>query len=183
MRRIISVFSIIFALSIGVTLASSAEGQGTPTGAVPLALKSRIEAALPAATGRGGSRFTLIALDVNGALTVIYKVEAEPTLTTLRDAAIADQLILLRAIFGRPPIASVRTATIVGTYAISKGASTRELPIVMATVTANRAQHIDWANVQPGQLPALVQVWWLHPALPSIAATPIATPVASPIGA
>jgi len=176
--------ALLLVLGLGAVPVGCVAAAGTPiaraTAGAEAQLRASVEAALPAATGRGVPRFTRVALDPTGDLTVIFKVESATTIPGLRAAAIADELALLRAIYHSPAAGHVRTTTVVGTYSISQGESTRELPIVRATLTAKRAARIDWATLRPDQLPNVVDDWWLHPALNETVATPAAFPTASP---
>lgn len=128
-------------------------------------------AALGPETNRDVPRVARATIDETGDVTVVFALRDEGSLDAIRATALADTLAALWAVYHAPESDRVTTTTVLGTFAvIGKRGSARETPVLRAVLSADRAATLDWDALAPEQVPAIVDVWWLHAAFTDLAA-------------
>jgi hypothetical protein len=129
-------------------------------------IREAIEASVDPDTRRNVPRLPRVTIDTTGDVTVVLALrdQADDPQATYA-AALDDTLVVLSAVYHSPDAERVTTTTLVGTFAVI-GASgrQRELPVLRAALSAQRAAELDWSSIAPEQLPSVVDVWWVHPA-------------------
>jgi hypothetical protein len=116
-----------------------------------------------------------VTIDRTGDTTIEFAIRnAEDDPADTRDGAIADTLTVLRAVYGTSPADGVRTVTVLGTFPFqgTKSPAVRPTPVLRAVLSADHARNIDWQAVSPGDLPTVVDVWWLQGAFADVQAQP-----------
>jgi len=129
-------------------------------------IRQAIEAAIELDTKRGAVRLPRVSIDETGDVTVVVALrdELEDRGATYA-AALDDTLAVLRAVYHSPDAGDIRSATVLGTFAVTGATGrTREQPVLRAVLSAGPATNLDWASVEPEALPTLADVWWVHAA-------------------
>ena len=128
-------------------------------------IRQAIEAAIEPDTRRDVPRLPRVTIDTNGDVTVVLALRDEGAMEAIRAAARSDTLATLRAVYQSPDADRVTVATVVGTYGIiGSSGRKRELPVLRAVLSAERATQVDWGAVTADQVPELADVWWMHAA-------------------
>lgn len=154
----------------------------TPAARDATPIRRAITAVLDPSAKRPTMRLPRVSIDATGDLTVVFALRDEGSFEGIRTAALTDALAILRAVYRSPSAAYVRTATVIGTFSITGPRGPREMPVLRAVLSAERASHLDWANVRPEQLPTLVDDWFQYPPLLGDAGiSPPATAAPSPV--
>ena len=134
-------------------------------------IRAAVTAAIDPDTKRDAPRLPRVGIDSTGDVTVVFALRDEGELGAIRAGAQADALAILSAVYHSPDAHRVTTTTVVGTFSvIGKRDQGRELPVLRAVLTAERAAGLDWDGLAPEQLPEIVDVWWLHAAFGNIGA-------------
>lgn len=180
----------LIAALVAVVLVIAAAGQIGDAASPPRSmtdsdrLRAAIARVLPPDSGRGVPRLSSVRIDPTGDATVVFALRAGDSAQQIVNAGTVDILAILRAIYHPVSVASVRTATVIGTYAVAGQYGTREWPVMRAVLSRQSADRLDWIHLTPNRLPAAVDTWWVYPPLLAAApesATPAATPsVATP---
>lgn len=144
--------------------ATPAPAAATPAPDAATQLHRAIAAVLPPDSGRDVARLSRVSIDPTGDVTVVFAIRSGPDAVAIRTGALADTLTILRAVYHSPVAAQVRTATVLGTYAVASATSTRELPVIRAVLTAQHASRLDPKTTTPDMLPKLLDLWWSYPA-------------------
>jgi hypothetical protein len=146
-------------------------GPAASAGAVPASqeiteapqIRQSVEAAIDPDTRRGVVRLPRVTIDTTGDVTVVVALRDEGEQEAIHAAALEDTLRVLSAIYHSSDLERITTATVVGTYTVIGAAGrARELPVLRAVLSAERAAKLDWSTVDPPRLPDLVDVWWMH---------------------
>ncbi len=144
-----------------------------------------VAAVLSPDTKREAKRLARATIDQTGDATVVFALRNEgDDLKAVRASALLDTLAVLWGVYHSPEADRVATSTVVGTFAImGERGKARELPVLRAVLSAERAAQVNWAVVTPEGMPELVDAWWLHPVFaPLTAARGEPTPIASAPG-
>lgn len=148
-----------------VWLVSGAVANADDAGALNAApARAAIEAAIAPDTGRGVPRVPRVTLDDTGDLTVVFAMRNmadDPK--AIGAGGLDDMFAILHAAYGADAVHTIRTATVLGTYAVwGKFDSTRELPLMRATLSGQRAGALDWCYLRPTDLPTITEDWWMQ---------------------
>jgi hypothetical protein len=129
-------------------------------------IRGSIEAMLAPETGRAATRLPRVTIDMVGDVTVVFALQDADDVATLRQRAQADALAILGAVYGPSPSERITSVTVLGTYGVAEeGGRARERPVMRAVLSADRAVHLRARAAHADEIPGLVDVWWLHPAL------------------
>lgn len=156
--------------------AGSLAGAAPPTPAASASdrLRAAVAAALPPGSGRDASRLARVDVDATGDATVVFALRAADTAPEIVGGGAADILAIFRAVYHPAPVASLRTATVIGTYPVIGQYGRRAMPVMRAVLSRMTANTLGWAHLTPRMLPAALDTWWVYP--PLLAATPVASP-------
>jgi hypothetical protein len=148
------------------TRAPAAQSQVAQIVDAPQILQA-VGAVLSPDTARDVPRLARATIDTTGDVTVVFALRNEhDDKQAIHTTALADTLAILWAIYHSPDTNHVATTTVVGTYALTgKTGRTRELPVLRAVLSAQRAAQLDWQALSLEQLPQAVDVWWMHAAM------------------
>ncbi len=155
---------------------------------VDATIRGWIEAAIAPETGRGAIRLPEVWIDDTGDLSVVFALREMDDLDGFRAAAEEDVFDILKAVYTNPE-SPVRTATVLGTYSVTGTRGARELRVLRAVLSAERAAEIDWQSARPESLFTAAETYRLYPPFgdeqgnPIAAATPLASPVTDDQGA
>lgn len=142
--------------------ATVARAEGTASD--DAAIRATIEPAIASDSGRGVPRVARVTLDDTGDLTVVFAMrDVADDPQAIGATGLDDLLSVMRAVYRSPDAARIRTATVVGTYAVwGKFGRTRELPLVRATLSQRRAAGLDWCFLRSSDLPVVAEEWWIQ---------------------
>jgi hypothetical protein len=137
-------------------------------------IRQAIEAVLELDTGRQVARLPGVTLDeANGDLTVVFAMRrplADDPLQIVSSAT-DDAFTILWATYTSSAAARVRTATVLGTYAVvGRYERPREIPLVRAVLSADRAAQLDWTRTAVVDPHDVLDVWWVEGELPDVTA-------------
>ena len=129
-------------------------------------VRQALQSVLEMDTGRDVERLPRITLDpVRGDLTIVFAMRRPQSDDPRQIVASAtdDVFSILWATYASADAARIRTTTVLGTYAITgRYEHPREVPLVRAVLTADRAANFDWSNayrLDPGQA---FDTWWVE---------------------
>lgn len=176
--RVLIAAILLASLMIG----AAAQTTGATSSASPASpseqLRAAIAAVLPSDSGRGVPRLPSVRIDPTGDATVVFALREGDTAPEIVDRGLADILTIFRAVYHPAAVASVRTTTVIGTYAVTGQYGTREWPVMRAVLSRQAANRLDWNHLSAGTLRAALDTWWVYP--PLLAAEPdLATPDAT----
>lgn len=137
-------------------------------------VRGSIEAALEMDTYRQAPRLPRVTLDANnGDLTVIFGMR-RPLADDPRQivaSATDDVFTIMWSIYTSAAAPRIRTATVLGTYAVvGRYERPREIPLVRAVLSADRALRVDWWNMFRIDPREALDVWWVEGELVAMAA-------------
>jgi hypothetical protein len=129
-------------------------------------VRQSIESALEMDSYRQVLRLPRVTLDeANGDLTVIFAMrrplgdDAQQIVASAAD----DIFTILWAAYTSAAAPRIRTATILGTYAVvGRYERPREIPLMRAVLSADRATLVDWWNVARVDPREALDVWWIE---------------------
>lgn len=156
----IRAYALAVALSIGITQAQADDGGAQ--------LYAALSASLDPDANRPVPRLAEVSVDASGDATVIFAIRNENDDAPLtREQAFSDTLTLLRTVF---TTASVTSVTVLGTFPFqsTKGKGVRETPVLRAVLSSDRARTLNWDELTAGDVPAVVDVWWLQGAFANV---------------
>ena len=79
------------------------------------------------------------------------------------DSAIDDVFSILWATYASDASSHVKTTTVIGTYAVvGRYQRAREIPLLRAVLSADRARRLDWAKFATLDPRDAFDVWWLE---------------------
>jgi hypothetical protein len=129
-------------------------------------VRQSIESALDMDTYRQVLRLPRVTLDeANGDLTVIFAMRRPLADDPRQIAASAtdDIFTILWAAYTSAAAPRIRTATVLGTYAVvGRYERPREIPLMRAVLSADRAARLDWWNVARLDPRETLDVWWVE---------------------
>ena len=74
-----------------------------------------------------------------------------------------DVFTILWAVYASGSAPRIKTVTVLGTYAVvGRYARAREIPIIRAVLSAERAASLDWTTVVSADPRSLLDVWWVE---------------------
>jgi hypothetical protein len=129
-------------------------------------VRQSIEAALEMDTYRQVLRLPRVTLDeARGDLTVIFAMRRPLTDDPRQVVASAtdDIFTILWAAYTSAAAPRIRTATVLGTYSVvGRYERPREIPLMRAVLSADRATRLDWWNVARLDPREALDVWWVE---------------------
>lgn len=129
-------------------------------------VRQAIESVLEMDTGRQAARLPRVTFDESkGDLTVVFAMRrpASDDPAQIVASATDDVFTILWAAYASGPASRIQTVTVLGTYAVvGRYARPREVPLVRAVLTADRAASLDWTNVASADPGSLLDVWWVE---------------------
>ena len=160
--------ALAVALSASVAPVYSQQLQGDPV------VRAAISNVLDMDAGRNVERLPRIDLDpTRGDLTVVFAMR-RPLSDDPRQiiaSATDDVFTILWAAYTSGDAGRIRSATVLGTYAIvGRYERPREVPLIRAVLTADRASNFDWSQVASVDPSRVLDTWWVEGELESAAA-------------
>src|SRR5438874_10799333 len=129
-------------------------------------VRQSIESALEMDSCRQVLRLPRVTLDeASGDLTVIFAMRRPPADDPRQIVASAtdDIFTILWAAYTSAAAPRIRTATVLGTYAVvGRYERPREIPLVRAVLSADRATRVDWWNVGRVDPREALDAWWVE---------------------
>ena len=129
-------------------------------------VRRAIESNIELDPGRQATRLPRVSLDdSNGDLTVIFAMRRPPGDDPTQIVAFAtdDVFTILWAVYASGSAPRIKTVTVLGTYAVvGRYARPREIPLMRAVLTAERAASLDWTTVVNADPRNLLDVWWIE---------------------
>jgi hypothetical protein len=158
------------ALIVALTLLMPGTGLARAETEEP-SVRQSIESALEMDSYRQVLRLPRVTLDeTSGDLTVIFAMR-RPLADDPRQivaSATDDIFTILWAAYTSAAAPRIRTATVLGTYAVAgRYERPREIPLVRAVLSADRASGLDWWNVERLDPREAFDVWWVEDELVS----------------
>jgi hypothetical protein len=129
-------------------------------------VRRAIEAVLEMDSGRAAPRLPRVTLDsANGDLTVIFAMRRpfadDPA--QIVASATDDVFTILAAAYSSAAAPRIRTATVIGTYAVSgRYERPREIPLLRAVLSADRSAAFDWTTVATADPRDAFDLWWVE---------------------
>jgi hypothetical protein len=127
-------------------------------------VRRAIEDVLELDTGRQAARLPRVTLDiVTGDLTVVFAMRRPLSDNAAQIVASAtdDVFTILWAAYASQASAHIRTTTVLGTYAlVGRYERPREIPLIRAVLSADRAAQMDWTSVASVDPREVLDVWW-----------------------
>lgn len=151
------------ALVVFVSAPSSAYAQqqaDAPT------VRQAIQSVLEMDTWRDAARLPRVSLDIStGDLTVVFAMRRpmsdDPA--QIVSSATDDVFTILWATYASPDAGRIRSTTVLGTYSIvGRYARPREVPLLRAVLSADRAANFDWAKVASLDPSRVFDIWWIE---------------------
>jgi hypothetical protein len=130
------------------------------------AVRQSIESVLEMDTWRGAARLPRVTLDSDtGDLTVVFAMRRplsdDPH--QIVSSATDDIFTILWAAYTSPAAGQIRVTTVLGTYAVvGRYDHPKEIPLVRAVLSAERAINFDWANVTRFDPREVFDTWWVE---------------------
>ena len=129
-------------------------------------VRQSIESALEMDSYRQVLRLPRVTLDeATGDLTVIFAMR-RPLADDARQivaSATDDIFTILWAAYTSAAAPRIRTATVLGTYAVvGRYERPREIPLMRAVLSADRATRVDWWNVARVDPREALDAWWVE---------------------
>ena len=161
------------AVLLGPLAASAQQRVGDPM------VRAAIVSVLDMDPGRDVERLPRIDLDpTQGDLTIVFAMRrplSDDPRQILRSAT-DDVFTILWAAYASADAPRIRTATVLGTYAIvGRYDHPREVPLIRAVLSADRAANFDWSQVATADPSRVLDTWWIEGELQS-AAAPVPSP-------
>jgi len=129
-------------------------------------VRRAIEAVLEMDTGRDADRLPRVTLDTtSGDLTVVFGMRRpfadDPA--QIVASATDDVFTILWAAYSSAAGPRIRTATVIGTYAVAgRYERPREIPLLRAVLSAGRSAALDWSSVASVDPREALDVWWVE---------------------
>jgi hypothetical protein len=135
------------------------------------AVRQAIESVLEMDTGRDAPRLPRISIDAAaGDLTIVFALRRPFSDDPAQIVASGtdDVFTILWATYTSPDAARIRTTTVLGTYAVvGRYERPREVPLIRAVLTADRAASLDWSHTNTVDPRQALDTWWVEGELPS----------------
>jgi hypothetical protein len=134
-------------------------------------VRQAVQSVLEMDTFRGVERLPRVTLDsVRGDLTIVFAMRRPLTddPRQIVDSATDDVFSILWAVYSSSDPGQVRTTTVLGTYAVvGRYERPREIPLVRAVLSADRAANFDWSNAYRLDPRRALDTWWVEGELTS----------------
>lgn len=158
MWRVLAMVAVLTLLSAAP--AAAREQSQEPT------VRRAIEDVLEMETGRTAARLPRVTLDAaNGDLTVIFAMRrpfADDPAQIIASAT-DDVFTILSAAYSSADGPRIRTATVIGTYAVSgRYERPRETPLLRAVLSADRSARFDWTTAATADPREAFDQWWVY---------------------
>jgi len=157
-------------LLVGVLMAMLSLLMATPASAdervEEKTVRQAIQSVLEMESWRQADRLPRVTLDTaRGDLTVVFAMR-RPLSDDPRqivNSATDDVFTILWATYTSPVVSRIRTTTVLVTYAVvGRYERPKEIPLLRAVLTADRAANFDWANVATLDPRTAFDVWWVE---------------------
>jgi hypothetical protein len=154
----VAVLAVVALFAAGA--ASAQEQAQEPT------VRRAIESVLEMDTGRPATRLPRVTLDAaSGDLTVIFAMRRpladDPT--QIVASGTDDVFTILAAAYSSDAAPRIRTATVIGTYAVGgRYERPREIPLVRAVLSADRSTTLDWSSAATLNPHDAFDLWWVE---------------------
>lgn len=153
--------ALILALALLAPRSALAQGETEEP-----SVRQSIEAALEMDTYRQAARLPRVTLEeTTGDLTVIFAMR-RPLVDDPRQivaSATDDVFTILWAAYTSAAAPRIRTATVLGTYAVvGRYERPREIPLMRAVLSAERATRLDWWHVTRIDPRDALDTWWIE---------------------
>jgi hypothetical protein len=159
MRHLLAVVAMATLVLTAGTVSAQEESQ-EPT------VRRAIESVLEMDTGRPAVRLPRVTLDAaQGDLTVVFAMRRPLSDDPVRivGSGTDDVFTILMAAYSSAAAPSIRTATVIGTYAVGgRYERPREIPLVRAVMSAHRSAAFDWTTVATVDPRTALDVWWVE---------------------
>lgn len=156
MWRLVAVLAVL----VAVAPASAQEQTQEPT------VRRAIESMLDMETGRAAPRLPRVTLDpASGDLTVIFAMRRPLTDDPAQIVASAtdDVFTILSAAYSSAAAPRIRTATVIGTYAVAgRYERPKEIPLLRAVLSADRSAAFDWTTAASADPRDAFDLWWVE---------------------
>jgi hypothetical protein len=129
-------------------------------------VRQSIQSVLEMETWRQADRLPRVTLDpARGDLTIVFAMRRplsdDPH--QIVNSATDDVFTILWATYTSAAASHIRTTTVLGTYAVvGRYERPREIPLVRAVLSADRASNFDWANAATLNPESAFDVWWVE---------------------
>jgi hypothetical protein len=129
-------------------------------------VRRAIESVLDMDAGRTVTRLPRVTLDAaSGDLTVIFAMRRpfadDPS--QIVASATDDVFTILAAAYSSAAAPRIRTATVIGTYAVGgRYERPREIPLLRAVLSADRSAALDWTSATTLDPRDAFDVWWVE---------------------
>jgi hypothetical protein len=129
-------------------------------------VRQSIELVLEMDTWRSAERLPRVSLNSDtGELTVVFAMR-RPLSDDPRQivaSATDDIFTILWAAYSSPAAGQIRQVTVLGTYAVvGRYDHPKEIPLIMAVLSAQRALNFDWRNTATFDPSAVFDTWWVE---------------------
>jgi hypothetical protein len=155
----------VLAMVAALTLLSAAPVGAQEQSQEPT-VRRAIESVLEMDTGRAATRLPRVTLDTsNGDLTVIFAMRRPFADDPVQIVASAtdDVFTILSAAYSSAAATRIRTATVIGTYAVSgRYERPREIPLLRAVLSSDRSASFDWTTAATANPRDAFDVWWVY---------------------
>ena len=129
-------------------------------------VRDAIQSVLEMDTWRHADRLPRVTLDpAAGDLTIVFAMRRPLADDPVQIVASAtdDVFTILWATYTSPAASRIRTTTVLGTYAIvGRYARPREVPLLRAVLSADRARDFDWQHVASLDPRQALDTWWVE---------------------
>ncbi len=125
-----------------------------------------IQSVLEMETWRRAERLPRVTLDAtHGDLTVVFAMRRplsdDPH--QIVASAVDDVFTILWAAYASPVANQIHTTTVLGTYAVvGRYSRPKEIPLMRAVLSADRAANFDWANAGRLDPRQVLDEWWVE---------------------
>ena len=130
------------------------------------AVRQAIQSVLEMETWRQADRLPRVTLDpARGDLTIVFAMRRplsdDPH--QIVNSATDDVFTILWATYTSPAASRIRTTTVLGTYAVvGRYERPREIPLLRAVLSADRAANFDWTDVATLDPGSALDLWWVE---------------------
>jgi hypothetical protein len=156
----------LVAVAAALTLFVAAAPAGAQEQTQEPTVRRAIESVLEMDTGRAAPRLPRVTLDVaSGDLTVIFAMRRPGADDPAQIVASAtdDVFTILAAAYSSAASPRIRTATVIGTYAVSgRYERPREIPLLRAVLSAEKSAAFDWTTAATADPRDVFDVWWVE---------------------
>jgi hypothetical protein len=160
MWRFVAIVLAVMLLTGVVAPASAQEQTQEPT------VRRAIESTLDMETGRAARRLPRVTLDsASGDLTVIFAMRRPLADDPAQIVASAtdDVFTILAAAYLSAAAPRIRTATVIGTYAVAgRYERPKEIPLLRAVLSAERSATFDWTTAATADPQDAFDLWWVE---------------------